>query len=322
MSASQFPRLFTRERHQLALLNVLGGDVGNLDFQKLLFLYCQEISYSNSSTSAIYQFVPYKYGAFSFTSYADRRRSVEKSILADNDQRWILTDFGRRIVSHYDVEPPPTFVHRHRNLRGDDLIAKTYRDFPYFATRSAIADRVLHNEPDTLRDIANARPEKRDPGLFTIGYEDRSLESFLNELIQASVTLLCDVRRNAISRKYGFSKTTLARACQGVGIRYEHLPELGIASSLRRNIKDESDLARLFHTYTSRSLPEQPDALQRIRSWLDAGKSVALTCYERDPRHCHRHCVANALRDPSLVLQAGTAPSPPPVETASRLTHL
>ena len=130
------------------------------------------------TTAAIYQFVPYKYGAFSFTSYADRRRSVERSILADNDQRWILTDLGRRVVNHYDVEPPPTFVHRHRNLRGDDLIAKTYRDFPYFATRSEIADRVLHNEPDTLSDIANARPEKRDPGLFTIGYEDRSLESY------------------------------------------------------------------------------------------------------------------------------------------------
>ena len=51
--------------------------------------------------------------------------------------------------------------------------------------------------------------------------------SYLNLLLTNSVTLLCDVRRNALSRRYGFSKSTRSKACEGVGIRYEHLPELG-----------------------------------------------------------------------------------------------
>jgi hypothetical protein len=48
--------------------------------------------------------------------------------------------------------------------------------------------------------------------IVTIGYEGRSLEAFLNLLLQNSVTLLCDVRRNPLSRKYGFSKSTLSKA--------------------------------------------------------------------------------------------------------------
>ena len=64
--------LFTRQKCLLALLDALGGTEGNRDFQKLLFLYCQE-----TNPSAGYEFVRYRFGAFSFTSYADCRRLVQ-----------------------------------------------------------------------------------------------------------------------------------------------------------------------------------------------------------------------------------------------------
>jgi hypothetical protein len=47
--------LFDRQKCLLALLDAHGGEVGNLDFQKLLFLYCQE-----SEESPTYEFVPYR----------------------------------------------------------------------------------------------------------------------------------------------------------------------------------------------------------------------------------------------------------------------
>lgn len=31
------------------------------------------------------------------------------------------------------------------------------------------------------------------------------------------------------------------------------------------------------------------------REWVEAGERVALTCFEREPERCHRHCVAEAL---------------------------
>ena len=64
--------LLNRQRHLLSLLDALGGRVCGMDFQKLLFLYCHE------EEPAPYEFVPYKFGAFSFTSYADRRKLVER----------------------------------------------------------------------------------------------------------------------------------------------------------------------------------------------------------------------------------------------------
>ena len=82
--------LLKRQRQLLALLNALGGRVCNLDFQKLLFLYCEE------SAGAPYDFVPYKFGAFSFTSYADRRKLIERGVLVADEQVWKISAEGRR----------------------------------------------------------------------------------------------------------------------------------------------------------------------------------------------------------------------------------
>ena len=131
---------------------------------------------------------------------------------------------------------------------------------------------------------------------LTIGYEGRNLEGYLNRLIVAGVTMLCDVRRNPLSRKYGFSKRTLAKGCEGVGIRYEHLPELGIASEERRELVTQADYDALFAVYRRDALPQQTRVLTQIRQWVDQGERVALTCFEALPQQCHRHCVADALQ--------------------------
>lgn len=131
--------------------------------------------------------------------------------------------------------------------------------------------------------------------LVTIGYEGRTQDEFLGLLRDAGVTLLADVRRNPISRKKGFSKKALAEGCAASGIRYEHLPELGIASEKRKGLVSEADVDALFDEYERHWLPRQGDTLAKIRGWLNAGERVALTCFERAPEQCHRHCVAEAL---------------------------
>lgn len=285
------PVLFKRQRYLLTLLNAVGGRADNLDFQKLLFLSCQE-----TEAAGTYEFVPYKYGAFSFTSYADRRKLIERGFLANTDHHWQITDEGERIVGETEDQRLSAFARRYRGLGGDALVAETYRRYPYYATRSEIAERVLHGDEVALRRIeAAARPARHAAAVSTIGYEGHTLESFLNTLIRSGITLLCDVRRNPISRKYGFSKKTLSNGCAGVGIGYEHLPELGIASEQRQSLKTQSDYDALFARYERESLPQQGQALARIQQWVQSGERLALTCYERLPRQCHRHCVAEAL---------------------------
>ena len=283
--------LFERQRLLLTLLDAVGEPVGHTDFQKLLFLYTRECE-----TPPSYDFVPYKFGAFSFTSYADKRKLIAEGLLAEDDQNWTLTDAGRAAARRQAVEPLRVagFCRQHSRLRGNALIIEQYCRHPYYATRSEILEK-LRLEPEMLALIAAAKPKHQPAGLVTIGYEGRSLESYLNELLRAGVTLLCDVRRNPLSRKYGFSKGTLSKACEGVGIRYEHLPELGIDSEERRDLKTQADYDALFADYERKSLPRQTEALAKIRAWVKQGGRVALTCFELLPHQCHRHCVAEAL---------------------------
>lgn len=284
--------LFERQRLILTLLEALDEPIGHMDFQKLLFLYTKECEEKPS-----YEFVPYRFGGFSFTSYADKRRLIEAGLLEEDDQQWRLTKDGRQAARQRPVEPVSVaqFCRAHMSLRGNALIAEVYRRYPYYATRSEIVEKVLP-DAESRRRVAEAVADRVRPALLTIGYEGKCLEGYLNQLLQAGVTLLCDVRRNPLSRKYGFSKLTLSKACEGVGIRYEHLPELGIASDKRRNLEKQEDYDALFAIYEREYLPGQNAALDRICRWLvDDKQRVALTCFEELPQQCHRQCVAKVF---------------------------
>ena len=95
--------------------------------------------------------------------------------------------------------------------------------------------------------------------------------------------------------KYGFSKAILQKACEGVGIKYIHIPALGIESENRKALNTQEDYDRLFEAYEQTSLKQNWDALLYVRSVLDKEKRVCLTCFEKDPRQCHRTRVAKAL---------------------------
>ena len=284
------PRLSPGQHLLVGLLSSLENPVPNTQFQKLLFLYCQEIEPSN-----LYEFVPYRFGAFSFTSYADRRKLTKLGLLEENELEWQLTKIGRRFSKGLDCAEFVSFLETYRGCEVDSLIAETYRRYPYYAIRSEIAEKVLRGDRLALRRIEDARPPPNPNTIATIGYEARSLECYLNLLVQAGITLLCDVRRNAISRKYGFAKSTLKNACDGVGIRYRHLPELGISSERRRNLRGQAEYSRLFKQYANHELPRHQNALEEITQWIISGECVALTCYEKDADQCHRSRVAKEL---------------------------
>jgi hypothetical protein len=116
--------LFERQRLLLTLLDALDGPVSNLDFQKLLYLYTKECEKEPS-----YEFVPYKFGGFSFTSYADKRRMMDAGLLVQDDQQWELTEIARNAARQKAVQPLVVagFCRRHRALRGNALIAEQYQ---------------------------------------------------------------------------------------------------------------------------------------------------------------------------------------------------
>ena len=280
-----------RQRRLLSLVHALGDSISHRDFQKLLFLYCQELG-----TGRLYEFVPYKYGAFSFTSHTDKRKLIQLGLLDDEDNLWRLTAKGIPISIAERDDSVNRFASRYRKLRGDLLVAETYRLHPYYAIRSEIVPNVLGDDEAARQRIQSAQPETSRGTLVTIGYEGHSLENYLNLLLRAGVTLLCDVRHNALSRKYGFTKSTLANACQEVDIQYEHRPQLGISAERRRTLRTPADYRQLFAEYKVRDLPRQQETIDEAVRWVSSGEGVALTCYEKDSKKCHRRTLATTVK--------------------------
>ncbi|OPY83950.1 MAG: hypothetical protein A4E71_02809 [Smithella sp. PtaU1.Bin162] len=132
--------------------------------------------------------------------------------------------------------------------------------------------------------------------MFTIGYEGITIESYINKLIQNDIRLLCDVRNNPLSRKYGFSKTMLAKILQELDIAYVHIPELGIVSEKRKNLNDQTDYKALFDEYRE-TLLRKKEYIDKVFDLLRVQKRIALTCFEKDPLYCHRHVLSRFMED-------------------------
>ena len=123
--------------------------------------------------------------------------------------------------------------------------------------------------------------------LFTIGYEQAKPAAVLNELKRAHVDLLVDTRAVAASRRPGFSKRQLAAALDEQGIGYLHLQKLGTPA-------DDT----LWHIYDKHIKKAEPqEALDELVALIKSGKRIALLCYCRDPKACHRsRIVANVKK--------------------------
>ncbi len=149
-------------------------------------------------------------------------------------------------------------------------------------------------------EFSNLQDNSIPQTLFTIGYEGLRLEDYLNKLTENDVKLLCDVRGNPVSRKPGFSQKPLSQNLEEIGIEYMSLRGLGIASVNRQNLKSEKDYQRLFAQYR-KELSQKKEDLARVSQALCEHKRVALTCFEKLPQLCHRHCLSDSLKETNAM---------------------
>jgi hypothetical protein len=275
----------------LALLEKWGGELSNTEMQKYLFLLTRHQDKDKMS----YHFIPYKYGCFSFNAYSDKRKLIEKRILKDSDD-WKLSenqgDFYL-MLAHEDRSLIEKIKKSFGHLHGKELIRYIYLNYSYYAVKSEILGEVLSKSE--VSQIKTYIPQNNIKAIYTIGYEERSIEEYINCLINEDVKILFDVRENPISRKYGFSKKTLEKALETVGIGYRHLPELGIPGEKRMDLHNIEDYNRLFGLYEKEILSTGHDLLGMIYQSLLENDRVGLTCFEKLPGYCHRTRVARAV---------------------------
>ena len=282
---------YLRQRLLLALLQEAGGILGKMDFQKLLFLVHQESNLSH------FDFVPYRYGCYSFQAASDLKLLERQGWLTSSEKTFSVSrclPCGSNLPQD-EQEVIRQVMCRHADKRGETLVQHVYTNYPYYAIHSEMTPRLLDKaQRKKIDNVRSVIGENNRTTLFTIGYEGLSLETYMNKLITKGVKLLCDVRRNPLSRKFGFSKRTLAHVLPQVGIDYHHVPELGIESSKRLSLNTIADYKHLFAGYRL-TLPKRTLALMEVYDLLKKHKRVALTCFEKEPHYCHRRCVSDYL---------------------------
>ena len=132
------------------------------------------------------------------------------------------------------------------------------------------------------------------PILFTIGYEQATQAAVVSALRDAGVEVLADIRYLPLSRRPGFSKSSLKAAVEEAGIAYRHFKQLGTPADGRAAARrgDHAELSRIYAGQLE--LPEALAQMAQLRDIAEA-KRVALLCYERDAAECHRSLLLDAL---------------------------
>jgi len=137
--------------------------------------------------------------------------------------------------------------------------------------------------------------------IFMIGYEGTTVPEFIAALKKAAVERVIDVRALPLSRRPGFSKSALRGALEEAGIEYVHLKALGTPADGRAAARAgrHADLERIYAGQL-----ELPEAIAQSAELLALAdeKPSALLCMEREPKHCHRTLLLDAVAGDAEVV--------------------
>lgn len=285
----------------LILFAAYQGRLNKVNLMKLVFFAQKQLGMSWCD------FVPVKRGGYSFGLKRVCEKLVEAGLLETRGEELFLSgwrsygDFGGLSLELQNfLRSLSKFGDMGGQTYNGPFVAYVYGLAPEFAVNSVILDELCQYDNTLNQQVADIRKRnhtrlKDAPSLITIGYEGYSLDRYLRALLSRGVTMLIDVRKNPISRCFGFSKSRLGSSCQKVGIAYRHLPNLGIASEKRRSLYTQEDYDALFEDYERTVLPNATEELQTIVNLLNAGERVALTCFEANALQCHRTYVARRI---------------------------
>jgi len=268
--------LFNRQKLLLQVVKKLRekGFDSKTYLVKTLFLLRQKFGFEIVG----YDFFPYKYGPFSNEIYSDFN-ALERGGLF-TEATLSLTDDGLALVEGLKVN--------------DDVFSEVEEITDSYSDKVAIKKFVYDNFPEfTVNSNAPRIAKTSEKGVCSIGYEGKTIDGFLNELIQNKIALLVDVRKNAFSMKKGFSKSQLEKFLGKASIGYLHVPELGIESEKRKNLESAEDYKELFKDYRA-SLPGRKEKIVELQA-LGEKQRIALMCFEADKDFCHRGVLSDFL---------------------------
>lgn len=283
-----------RYRVVLSLISNSSQPINRIVLTKYLFLIAKEGGLGERTS--FYEFLPYKYGAYSFSMARDLL-TLERYGYITGDEKSVWVSPGMKDVVKAATDRTPRelraiavdVVTKYQALNQSELLRLVYEKYPEFTFRSKLRELV---PPDGIE------PASAPIGIYTLGYEGRSVDGFFDILLQNGVRKILDVRANPVSRKYGFAGSTLSRIAEKLSIAYSHFPELGISSRDRKGLDSTISRKDLLDDYEDRTLPKRSDAKEAVTNAIQSEPSV-LVCMEENPRDCHRGRLAKAIASES-----------------------
>jgi uncharacterized protein (DUF488 family) len=132
--------------------------------------------------------------------------------------------------------------------------------------------------------------------VFTIGYEDVTVEGLIRKLEQEGVSVLIDVRAIPASRKPGLSKNRLAERLAKSGIEYLGLKGLGTPAAGRDAARKgrTAEMHAIFKKHMKTK--EAQEDLKRAIETATA-EPACLLCLEHNAGQCHRSIVADMMAE-------------------------
>jgi uncharacterized protein (DUF488 family) len=250
---------------------------------KLLFLIEKDSKVPN--LCSFYSFLPYKYGPCSFEVFHDIDNFEKDRYISQTDTT--ITYENKRIDIPTELKISiDKIISNYGKMRDNNLINHVYKNYPEYTVFSEIK-----KERNYLRDKT---------GIYTIGYQGRSIDQFLHILIKEKINTLVDIRYNPWSMKYGFKKNTLQNLCNKLRIEYQHIPDLGIPGNLREKLETDKDYKNLFERYKIH-LENHQKHIDFLKE-QSKKKRLALMCFEEDPKYCHRHILGSYLQNSDVMV--------------------
>ena len=284
--------MYYRRKILLNLIYHFGNTgVTKTRLQKLLFILCDK------ADKNYYDFAPSKSGCFSFLANKDLSTLANYyKLIGETEKKWVTGTNQPPQLMMNEEKLISELIDEFKSVSESKLIYYFYTQNPYFLVNR---QRLINEDQKKIAKKEKRKIEKKkDKEIFTIGYESKSIDFYLNELVENNIKMLCDVRKNPLSMKYGFSKKQLSNYCKKVGVDYMHIAGLGIDSEKRQNLNSKKDYKILFNEY-EKSLSTKSELLTQVEQLLHKYVRIALTCFEKDHESCHRSCITNFLHENS-----------------------
>jgi ParB family chromosome partitioning protein len=195
-----------------------------------------------------------------------------------------------------------------------DAVAKALDEGKINMDVAAIISSVsISTQPELLRviiergvtqsaDAIKIRQQFLNDTIFTIGYQGREVEEFINMLKNNGIDLVVDARYSSESQyKPEFSGDVLRKELERNKIKYEHCPELGIPYIIQNPYKEgyfSYQCLKQWYTWHINTETKIDEFIEHIKK---SGKA-ALMCMERyakpmrDQQYaCHRDILADLI---------------------------